>query len=176
LGRHRKLKPSQISRRLTTAAVPALAGVAATLCLAPQAQASPLAPRVSLDHATAADTLGRVGAQSPAELLAASRRAVASKPAKYTVRPGDSLSTIAGIDNMTSTSSLGQTQIVVQFALDLADTVKRILQRGSLLHQLLRLLRIVPEIGIFGELVQFREPRRGCIDVKDASSAARPTA
>ncbi|MFI5232182.1 MAG: efflux RND transporter permease subunit [Gemmatimonadales bacterium] len=29
-----------------------------------------------------------------------------------------SLSTIAGIDNMTSTSSLGQTQIVVQFALD----------------------------------------------------------
>src|ERR1051326_6345454 len=29
-----------------------------------------------------------------------------------------SFSTIAGIDNMTSTSSLGQTQIVVQFALD----------------------------------------------------------
>ena len=27
-------------------------------------------------------------------------------------------STIAGIDNMTSTSSLGQTQIVVQFSLD----------------------------------------------------------
>src|ERR1051326_3215325 len=27
-------------------------------------------------------------------------------------------STIAGIDNMTSTSSLGQTQIVIQFALD----------------------------------------------------------
>ena len=96
MGRHRKLKPSQISRRLTTAAVPALAGVAATLCLAPQAQASPLAPHVSLDHATAADALGRVGGQSPAELLAASRRAVASKPAKYTVRPGDSLSSIAG--------------------------------------------------------------------------------
>ena len=96
MGRHRKLKPSQISRRLTTAAVPALAGVAATLCLAPQAQASTLAPHVSLDHATAADTLGRVGVQSPAELLAASRRAVASKPAKYTVRAGDSLSTIAG--------------------------------------------------------------------------------
>ena len=96
MGRHRNLKPSQISRRLTTAAVPALAGVAATLCLAPQAQASPLPPRVSLDHATAADTLGRVGGQSPAELLAASRRAVASKPAKYTVRPGDSLSSIAG--------------------------------------------------------------------------------
>ncbi len=90
------LKPSQISRRLTAAAVPALAGVAATLCLAPQAQASQLAPSVSLDRATAADTLARVGRQSPAELLAASRRAVASKPVKYTVRPGDSLSSIAG--------------------------------------------------------------------------------
>ena len=90
------LKPSQISRRLTTAAVPALAGVAATLCLAPQAQASPLATSVSLDHTTAAETLGRVGVQSPAELLAASRKAVASKPAKYTVRAGDSLSSIAG--------------------------------------------------------------------------------
>jgi LysM repeat protein len=90
------LKPSQISRRLTGAAVPALAGVAATLCLAPQAQASQLAPRVFLDHATAADTLARVGRQSPAELLAASRLAVASKPTTYTVRPGDSLSSIAG--------------------------------------------------------------------------------
>jgi LysM repeat protein len=99
LGSHRKLKRSQISRRLTTAAVPALAGVAAALCLSPQAQASPLAPRVSLDHTTAADSLGRVGGQSPAELLAASRQAVASKqrqPAKYTVRAGDSLSVIAG--------------------------------------------------------------------------------
>ena len=96
MGCHSKLKRSQISRRLTTAAVPALAGVAATLCLSPQAQASTQATHVSLDHATAADTLGRVGGQSPAELLAASRRAVASKPAKYTVRPGDSLSTIAG--------------------------------------------------------------------------------
>jgi LysM repeat protein len=99
LGCHSKSKRSQISRRLTTAAVPALAGVAAVLCLSPQAQASPLAPSVSLDHATAADTLGRVGGQSPAQLLAASRHAVAStqsKPAKYTVRAGDSLSTIAG--------------------------------------------------------------------------------
>ena len=35
---------------------------------------------------------------------------------------------------------------------------------------------IVPEIGIFGELVQLGQARRGCIDVKDASSAARQTA
>jgi hypothetical protein len=66
--------------------------------------------------------------------------------------------------------------IVLELALDLADPLKRILQRGPLLHQLLRLLRIVPEIGIFSELVQLREARRGCIDVKDASSAARLTA
>jgi LysM repeat protein len=95
LGCHSKSKRSQITRRLTTAAVPALAGVAAVLCLSPQAQASPLATRVSFDHATAADTLGRVG-QSTAELVAASRLAVASASAKYTVRPGDSLSSIAG--------------------------------------------------------------------------------
>ncbi len=66
--------------------------------------------------------------------------------------------------------------IVLKLALDLADAGKRILQRGSLLHQLLGLLRIVPEIGIFGELVQLRQARGGCIDVKDASSAARLTA
>jgi LysM repeat protein len=95
LGRHRKLKRSQISRRLTTAAVPAVAGAAAVLCLSPQAQASPLPTVVSLDHATAAQSLARVG-QSPAQLLAASRQAVASTPATYTVRSGDSLSKIAG--------------------------------------------------------------------------------
>jgi len=95
LGRHSKLKRSQISRRLTTAAVPALAGAAAVLCLSPQAQASPLPTSVSLDHATAANSLAMVG-QTPAQLLAASRHAVASTSTKYTVRSGDSLSTIAG--------------------------------------------------------------------------------
>ncbi len=65
------------------------------LCLSPQAQASPLPAIVSLDHATAAQSLARVG-QSPAQLLAASRQAVASTPATYTVRSGDSLSKIAG--------------------------------------------------------------------------------
>jgi hypothetical protein len=37
-------------------------------------------------------------------------------------------------------------------------------------------LRIVPEIGVFSDGVQFGEARRGSIDVKDASSAARLTA
>ena len=95
MGRHSKLKRSQISRRLTTAAVPALTGAAVVLCLSPQAQASPLATSVSLDHATALDRLGLAGI-TPAQLLAANRQAVASAPAKYTVRSGDSLSVIAG--------------------------------------------------------------------------------
>ena len=66
--------------------------------------------------------------------------------------------------------------IVVELTLDLADAFERIHQRGALLHQLLGLLGIVPEIGIFGELVQLGKASRGCLDVKDASSAARLTA
>jgi hypothetical protein len=37
-------------------------------------------------------------------------------------------------------------------------------------------LRIVPEIGIFGLPVQLGKARARLFDVKDASSAARPTA
>jgi len=95
LGCHSKSKRTQISRRLTTAAVPALAGVAAALCLAPQAQASQLATHVTTEHATAVDMTGRVGG-SAAQLLAASEQAAASTTAKYTVRSGDTLSAIAG--------------------------------------------------------------------------------
>ena len=73
-------------------------------------------------------------------------------------------------------AELDHADIVLKLALDLADAAERVLQRGPLLHQLLRLLGIVPEIGVLGELVQLRQARGGCIDVKDASSAARPTA
>ncbi len=73
-------------------------------------------------------------------------------------------------------AELDHVDIVLKFPLDLADAGERILQRGPLLHQLLRLLGVVPEIRIFSELVQLGQPRRGCIDVKDASSAARLTA
>ena len=98
MGCHSKSKRTQLSRRLTTAAVPALAGVAAVFCFSAQAQASPLATHVAGDHATAANALGPVG-QSAAQLLSSSQRAVASRtaqPATYTVRSGDSLSVIAG--------------------------------------------------------------------------------
>jgi LysM repeat protein len=99
LGSHRKLKPSQISRRLTTAAVPALAGAAAVLCMSPQAMASPLASHVPTDHAAAAGTADARVDLGLARLVAVSRQAAAStsaKPATYTVREGDSLSAIAG--------------------------------------------------------------------------------
>ena len=73
-------------------------------------------------------------------------------------------------------AELDHLDIVLELALDLADAGQRILQRGALLHQLLRLLGVVPEIGVFRELVQLGKPCRRCLDVKDASSAARPTA
>ena len=50
--------------------------------------------------------------------------------------------------------------IVAELALDLADAGERILKRGALLHQLLGFLGIVPEIGIFGELVQLGKASR----------------
>jgi LysM repeat protein len=100
LGCHSKSKRTQISRRLTAAAaVPALAGAAAVLCMSPQAMASPLASHAATDHAASTDAAhARVGLK-PAQLLSAARQAVASasaQPAKYTVREGDSLSAIAG--------------------------------------------------------------------------------
>jgi len=51
-----------------------------------------------------------------------------------------------------------------------------ILERVTLLHDLGRALRVVPEFRIFGDLVQFGKTSIGSIEVKDASSAARPTA
>jgi hypothetical protein len=38
------------------------------------------------------------------------------------------------------------------------------------------LLGVVPEVGVFGEMVEFGEAGARFVEVKDASSAARPTA
>jgi len=83
--------------------VPALAGVAAAVCLAPQALADPAPahaaaqPAAATRTATIADALSD-GGMSPAELFAAVQQASAKTagPASYTVRSGDSLSSIAG--------------------------------------------------------------------------------
>jgi hypothetical protein len=44
------------------------------------------------------------------------------------------------------------------------------------LHHLLGFIRVVPEVRVFGELVQLGKAGIRGIEVKDASSAARPTA
>jgi Tfp pilus assembly protein FimV len=82
--------------------VPALAGMAAVVGLAPQALADPAPahaaaqPAAATRTATIADALSH-GGMSPAELFSAVQAsAPAAKSASYTVRSGDSLSKIAG--------------------------------------------------------------------------------
>jgi hypothetical protein len=51
-----------------------------------------------------------------------------------------------------------------------------IFERGALLHHALRALLVAPEIGIFRELIELGKAGARLVDIKDASSAARPTA
>jgi LysM repeat protein len=100
LGCHRKQSRIRIAHRLPIVAAPALAGVAAAFCLSPQALADPSTAHSAARHAVAADAATRLG-PSPAQLLTAIERGVQQKPSSgqpswYTVRPGDSLSAIAG--------------------------------------------------------------------------------
>jgi Transglycosylase-like domain len=75
--------------------VPAVAGVAAAVCLAPQALANPAPAHAAAHSAVAAGAL-----MSQDETLAAVKRAALTaapaRPASYTVRSGDTLSAIAG--------------------------------------------------------------------------------
>ena len=102
MGRH--TKASRLKQLVVPAAtVPALAGMAAAVSLAPQAQADPAPAHATAQTAAAtqtgtmSDALSQAGL-SPAELFAAVRKTSAnpSRPARYTVRSGDSLSAIAG--------------------------------------------------------------------------------
>jgi LysM repeat protein len=105
LGSHRKKSHTRISRPVKAAA-PAL-GVAAAVCLAPQALAqTPAAAHVTVNHA-ATNASPRTNAR-PVELLSdvvqAKQSALRTRqqhqatasPASYKVRAGDSLSSIAG--------------------------------------------------------------------------------
>jgi LysM repeat protein len=108
LGCHRKQSSIRISRRLPGIAVPALAGVAAAFCLAPQALADPSAAQGTAHHAVVADTASRLDPLS-AQLLSAikqteqteqtaqtaQQQAGSGQPSWYTVKAGDSLSAIA---------------------------------------------------------------------------------
>jgi LysM repeat protein len=105
LGGHRK-KPTnfRIFHRLSYAAAPALLGVAAAITLSAQLIPSPaLASTLSGHSESAGQTWKVTNAQLLAAIhpvaeqpQAAVRKAAASRPAEYTVRSGDTLSSIAG--------------------------------------------------------------------------------
>jgi Transglycosylase-like domain/LysM domain len=99
LGCHRKPSRIRLPRRLPTVAAPALASVAAAICLSPQALASPSAAPVAAHDAVVA---GYQAGPSAAHLLAAewwaeqAKLAGPASPSWYRVLSGDSLSSIAG--------------------------------------------------------------------------------
>ena len=99
MGCHRKQSPTRISRRLPGIAVPALAGVAAAFCLAPQALADPSPAQGTAHHAVVADAASRLS-PSAVQLLSVikqteQRQAGSGQASWYTVKAGDSLSAIA---------------------------------------------------------------------------------
>jgi LysM repeat protein len=99
LGCLRKPSPTRISRRLPGIAVPALAGVAAAFCLAPQALADPSPAQGTANHAVVADAASRLS-PSAVQLLSVikqteQRQAGSGQASWYTVKAGDSLSAIA---------------------------------------------------------------------------------
>jgi hypothetical protein len=51
-----------------------------------------------------------------------------------------------------------------------------VVERGALLHHALGARGVVPKIGVLGLRVELGQPRLRLVEVKDASSAARPTA
>src|SRR5437867_829642 len=73
-------------------------------------------------------------------------------------------------------AQLDHGELVVELALDTGDRVELVLERGALLHHALRALLVVPEVGVFGLTVELAEALARLVEVKDASSAARPTA
>jgi LysM repeat protein len=98
LGRHSKPSRIRLPQGAAVAAAPTLAGVAAALCLSPQAAPAAAArvhPAVldALVQPTAASGASALSAQSSAE--AKERRSATALPSTYKVRPGDSLSSIA---------------------------------------------------------------------------------
>jgi len=66
--------------------------------------------------------------------------------------------------------------LIVELLLDAGERAELLVDRGALLHDAAGALRIVPEVGIFSLPVQLGKPRARLVDIKDASSAARPTA
>ena len=106
MGAHSKPSKMKVVPQAATAAAaaPTVAGVAAAICLSPQAPAQ--AATVPATHGTQQSSHTAIvpsafrKAPTPAQLLSASRQTVKAKqaasiPATYTVRSGDTLSSIA---------------------------------------------------------------------------------
>jgi len=103
LGRHRSKRTQFIiSNRLPFAAAPALIGVAAAITLSASITPSPAFASTTTPHIAPAGQSWRVAnarllaAIHPIAQKPATAHKTAGRPAKYTVRPGDTLSTIAG--------------------------------------------------------------------------------
>jgi hypothetical protein len=73
-------------------------------------------------------------------------------------------------------AELDHGDLVVEILLDAADGGELAFERGALLHHALGALLVVPEIGILGLGIELGQAGARLVDVKDASSAARPTA
>ena len=100
MGRHSKSSRIRLPHGAPSAAAPTLASVAAALFLSQQVSPAPPAAQAAAHHAAVLDAAYQPGL-SPAQLLSATRQARENKPssgrpARYTVRPDDSLSAIAG--------------------------------------------------------------------------------
>lgn len=91
-GKHARPR-SRFTHRLPVAAAPALFGVAAAVALAnaPAAAAGTVTP----DHPAVTAPSAAVEARIVSVTLAAAKQGAAAAPAKYTVKSGDTLSTIA---------------------------------------------------------------------------------
>ena len=72
-------------------------------------------------------------------------------------------------------AQLDQGDGVVELALEPLVAGHRALERLALAHDLLRRLRVAPEVGVLGALVQLGQARGRGIPVKDASAAAPAT-
>jgi hypothetical protein len=84
-------------------------------------------------------------------------------------RPADNASIPFGL------AQLDQRQRVIELAFQALIGLHRIFEMGAFAHHFLRVRPLVPEIGILGAGVQFRQALDGAIPVKDASAGAKAT-
>ena len=73
-------------------------------------------------------------------------------------------------------AKLDQANMILDVLPDAAERLEAVLQRGALLHQAAGALGIIPQVGVFSEVVELGEAGARVVDVKDASSAVRATA